>query len=100
MDQNPIAMTLTTAGIATGAALLAPVVAPVAAPAMHGIAGIAIVGLGVYASGSAVMNATTFLNEKANELLKDGAAAAGLINNFIFTKPKPKVQPKEVPFKW
>jgi hypothetical protein len=96
MDQNPITMTLTTAGIATGTVLLAPV----AAPAMHGIAGIAVVGLGVYASGSAVMNATTFLNEKANELLKDGAAVAGLINNFIFTKPKPKVQQKEIPFKW
>ncbi len=96
MDQNPIAMTLTTAGIATGAALLAPV----AAPAMHGIAGIAVVGFGVYASGSVVMNATSFLNEKANELLNDGAAAASLINNFIFTKPKPKVQPKVVPFRW
>lgn len=96
MDQNPITLTLTTAGIATGAALLAPV----AAPAMHGIAGIAVVGFGVYASGSAVMSATTFLNEKANELLKDGASATRLINNFIFTKPRPRAQPKEVPFKW
>jgi hypothetical protein len=95
MDQNPITMTVATVGIAGGAALLAPV----AAPTLHGIAGIAVIGLGVYATGSAVVNATGFLNAKAAEILKEGTEAAGLIKEVLLTKPKPRVKPKEVPFK-
>ncbi len=38
-------------GVAGGAALIAPV-APIAPPVLHGLAGIAVVGLGVFAVGS------------------------------------------------
>jgi len=96
MSHNPIASTAAALGIAGGAALLAPI----AAPTLHGIAGIAVVGLGVYASGSAVINATSLLNGKAIEILSEGAHAAGFIKAAILSKPKPKVQAKEVPFKW
>jgi hypothetical protein len=88
-------MTVAAIGIAGGSALLAPV----AVPTLHGIAGIAVVGLGFYVSGSAVINTTGFLNEKAVEIFSDGASAAGWINGAIFSKPKPRVRAKEVPFR-
>ncbi len=55
MEQtDPVKMAATGAGIAGGAAL----VAPVAPPLLHGLAGIAVVGLGVVAVGTLVMKAT------------------------------------------
>jgi hypothetical protein len=95
MNQNPITTTVTAVGLAGGGALLAPI----AAPALHGIAGIAVVGLGVYATGSAVFNATRFLNEKATGILNDGAMVVELIKGSVLSNPKPKVPAKEVPFR-
>jgi len=66
MEQSsPVNQVVTAVGVAGGAALLAPI----AAPTLHGLAGIAVVGLGVFATGSAVYNAAGFLNEKGSELL-------------------------------
>jgi hypothetical protein len=98
-NQNPVFTAATAVGLAGGGVLLAPVAAPLAAPALHGIAGIAIVGLGVYATGSAVFNATRFLNEKATEILSDGAMVVELLKGTVLSKPKPKVPAKEVPFR-
>lgn len=95
MNQNPITTTVTAVGLAGGGALLAPV----AAPALHGIAGIAVVGLGVYATGSAVFNATRFLNEKATGILNDGAMVVELIKGSVLSNSRPKVPAKEVPFR-
>ncbi len=94
-NQNPVTTTVTVVGLAGGSALLAPI----AAPALHGIAGIAVVGLGVYATGSAVFNATRFLNEKATGLLNDGAMAVELFKGSFLSSPKPKVPAQEVPFR-
>jgi hypothetical protein len=44
------------AGVAGGAALVAPA-APLVPPILHGMAGIAVVGLGLFAAGSLVMKA-------------------------------------------
>ena len=74
MDSNPANMMKTAVGVAGGAALIAPaapVVAPVALPVLHGLAGIAVVGLGIFAVGSLVVKA---------------AGALGDINNLV--KPK------------
>ncbi|KZK75076.1 MAG: hypothetical protein A3K90_04485 [Pelodictyon luteolum] len=69
MNQNPIAAAATAAGAAGGAALLAPV----AAPALHGIAGIAVIGLGLFAAGTAVVKTAGFINEKATGLFGHSA---------------------------
>ncbi|WP_157098305.1 hypothetical protein [Chlorobaculum limnaeum] len=95
MNQNPITTTVTAVGLAGGAAFLAPV----AAPAIHGIAGFAVVGLGVYATGSAVFNATRFLNEKATGILNDGAMVVELIKGSVLSNSRPKAPAKEVPFR-
>lgn len=92
MSQNSL---VTAVGIAGGTALLAPV----AAPALHGIAGIAVVGLGAYAAGSAVMNTAGFINSKASELFNDSAMAMEFLQGTILSKPKPKPPVKEIPFK-
>ena len=58
MDQNNPAKIVTTAvGVAGGSALLAPV----AVPTLHGLAGIAVVGLGIFAVGSVVCKAAESL---------------------------------------
>ncbi|ASQ90155.1 hypothetical protein CHL67_03715 [Prosthecochloris sp. GSB1] len=58
MDQtNPAKLVTTGAGIAGGAALIAPVAPPI----LHGLAGIAVVGLGVVAAGTLVKKATDAL---------------------------------------
>ena len=72
MDQNNPAKIVTTAvGIAGGSALFAPV----AVPTLHGLAGIAVVGFGVFAVGSVV-------NKAAGALM-------GTINT---PKPKSEIQ--------
>jgi len=57
---NPADMVKNTVGIAGGAALLAPA-APLAPPILHGLAGIAVVGVGLFAAGSLVMKAAEAL---------------------------------------
>lgn len=94
-NQNPIVTAATAVGVAGGGVLLAPI----AAPALHGIAGIAVVGLGVYATGSAVINTTRFLNEKATGLFSDGAMVVELLKDTVLSKPREKVPAKEVPFR-
>ncbi|WP_449258661.1 hypothetical protein [Chlorobium limicola] len=96
MLQNPLASAAAALGIAGGAALLAPV----AAPTLHGLAGIAVVGFGVYASGSTLVNAKNFLGETASGILAEGTNAAGLIKDALRTKPRPGNPVKEIPFKW
>ncbi|MBO8092388.1 MAG: hypothetical protein J7D60_03655 [Prosthecochloris sp.] len=60
MEQtNPAKLVTTAVGIAGGSALIAPV----AVPALHGIAGIAIVGLGAVAVGSVVYKAAGSFTE-------------------------------------
>jgi len=68
---NPEDMLKTAAGVAGGAALIAPaapVVVPVAMPAVHGLAGIAIVGLGLFAVGSLVVKTAEALGNLNNSL--------------------------------
>ncbi|NTW46566.1 MAG: hypothetical protein HGB16_00305 [Chlorobaculum sp.] len=95
MNQNPITTTVAAVGVAGGGALLAPV----AAPALHGIAGIAVVGLGIYATGSAIFNATRFFNENATGILNDGAMVVELIKGSVLSNSRPKAPAKEVPFR-
>ncbi|NTW83496.1 MAG: hypothetical protein HGB36_09040 [Chlorobiaceae bacterium] len=52
-------------GVAGGAALIAPV-APIAPPLLHGLAGIAVVGLGVFAVGSLAFKAVETITGAAN----------------------------------
>lgn len=92
MKPNPL---LTASGLAGGAALLAPV----AVPSLHGIAGIAVVGLGVYATGSAVVNVAGIINEKAAELFGDGAMAVEFLKGTLFSKPAKKAPAREIPFR-
>ena len=67
---NPNNMTKAAIGIG-GAALVSPalpVALPVAIPVLHGLAGIAVVGLGIFSVGSLVVKATGILNSKDNPL--------------------------------
>ncbi|MCG8345350.1 MAG: hypothetical protein MI685_09380 [Chlorobiales bacterium] len=60
MDQdNPAKIVTTAAGVVGGSALFAPV----AVPTLHGLAGIAVVGLGIFAVGSVVYKAAGSLKE-------------------------------------
>jgi hypothetical protein len=95
MNQNPITTAATAVGVAGGAAVLAPV----AVPTLHGIAGIAVVGLGVYATGTAIFNAARFLNEKTSGLLSGRATAIELPKGSVISKSTPKVPAREIPFK-
>ena len=97
-NQNPVFAAATAAGVAGGGVLLAPL-APLAAPALHGIAGVAVVGIGVYATGSAVMNVTRFVSNQASGMLNDGAMVVELLKGTVFSSRKPKVPAKEVPFR-
>jgi hypothetical protein len=94
MNRKPVFSAATAVRVAGGDALLAPV----AAPALHGIAGLAVVGFGVYATGAAVFNATRFFSEKATGILNDGAMAVELFKGSFLSSPRPKVPAKEVPF--
>ena len=61
---NPNNMTKAAIGIG-GAALVSPalpVALPVAIPVLHGLAGIAVVGLGIFSVGSLVVKATGILS--------------------------------------
>lgn len=54
MDQtNPAKLVTTAVGVAGGSALLAPV----AVPTLHGLAGLAVVGLGLFTIGSVIYKA-------------------------------------------
>ncbi len=46
-------------GVAGGSALIAPI----APPLLHGIAGIAVIGIGLFAAGSLVMKASESVSE-------------------------------------
>ncbi len=52
-ENNPAKIVTTAVGVAGGSVLFAPV----AVPALHGLAGLAVVGLGVFAIGSVVSGA-------------------------------------------
>ncbi|MBN1279075.1 MAG: hypothetical protein JW989_04775 [Chlorobiaceae bacterium] len=52
-QSDTVTMVKNAAGVAGGVALIAPV----APPLLHGLAGIAVVGLGVFAAGSLVFKA-------------------------------------------
>lgn len=95
LNQNPVVSAATAIGIAGGGVLLAPVVAP----ALQGLAGIAVVGFGVYATGSAVISTSRFLNEKATGLLGDGAKMVELLKGSLMSRPKEKVPAREIPFR-
>lgn len=65
---NPNNMTKAAIGIG-GAALVSPalpVALPVAIPVLHGLAGIAVVGLGLFSAGSLITKAVGVLNSKDN----------------------------------
>lgn len=94
MNQNPITTAASAVGVVGGAIALAPV----AVPTLHGIAGIAVIGLGVYATGTAVYNANSFLSEKASGLFNDGATVMELLKESVFSKPKSKEPAKPIPF--
>ena len=95
MNQNPVTTAATAVGVAGGAVVLAPV----AVPTLHGIAGLAVVGLGIYATGTAVVNAGSFLNDKASGLFSDGAMVLEVLKGSVFSKPRKKVPAKVVPFR-
>ncbi|MEI7708375.1 MAG: hypothetical protein WCI90_08910 [Chlorobium sp.] len=65
---NPNNLTKAAIGIG-GAALVSPalpVALPLAIPLLHGLAGIAVVGLGLFSAGSLVGKAVGVLNSKEN----------------------------------
>lgn len=76
---NPENMLKTAVGVAGGAVLIAPaapVVAPVAIPALHGLAGIAVVGVSLFAVGSLVVKAAGALSSLNNPLKPKGDGKA------------------------
>ena len=78
---NPANMVKTAVGVAGGAALIAPaapVVAPVAIPVLHGLAGIAVVGLGIFAVGSLVTKAAGAIGGIGKTVNSREAGKAGL----------------------
>ncbi|NTW54133.1 MAG: hypothetical protein HGB15_05125 [Chlorobaculum sp.] len=95
INQNPVVTAATAVGVAGGGALLAPL----AAPALHGIAGVAVVGFGVYATGSAVLNVTRFVSEQASGVFNNGAMVMELIKGTVLSTPKQKAPAREVPFR-
>jgi len=72
---NPADMVKNSVGIAGGAALLAPA-APLAPPILHGLAGIAVVGFGLFAVGSLVMKGAEALTGMGNSLKPKGTPSA------------------------
>lgn len=66
-QSNPVDMVKKTVGIAGGAMLIAPA-APLAPPLLHGLAGIAVVGFGLFAVGSLVMKGAEALTGMGNTL--------------------------------
>ncbi|NTU54088.1 MAG: hypothetical protein HGA97_10395 [Chlorobiaceae bacterium] len=94
LNQNPVTSAVTAVGIVGGAALLAPL----AVPALHGLAGLALVGFGVYATGSAVKSATGLIGGKTKGILSNGATGADRIKTEVLSKPEARVTATEVPF--
>ncbi|NTW55794.1 MAG: hypothetical protein HGB20_01965 [Chlorobiaceae bacterium] len=56
------------AGAAGGAALIAPI-APIAPPLIHGLAGIAVVGLGIFDTGALILKGAEALKETGGQLM-------------------------------
>ncbi|MEI6638841.1 MAG: hypothetical protein WCL46_03930 [Chlorobium sp.] len=79
VQSNPENMVKAAVGVAGGAALIAPaapVFAPVAMPALHGLAGIAVVGLGIFAVGSLVVKTAGALSSIGNLMTPKGDGKA------------------------
>jgi hypothetical protein len=95
LNLNPVSTAAMAAGLAGGAALLAPV----AVPAIHGIAGLAVAGFGFYATGSAVVSTTRMISEKATGAFNDGALVVELLRGTVQSKPEKRVPAREVPFR-
>ncbi|NTU59055.1 MAG: hypothetical protein HGB00_09120 [Chlorobiaceae bacterium] len=72
-QSNPADLVKNAVGIAGGAALIAPA-APLAPPILHGLAGIAVIGFGLFAAGSLVMKGAEALSGMGNSLKQKGAA--------------------------
>lgn len=95
MHLFPVSTAETAVWIAGGSALFVPV----ALPAIHGIAALALVGFGVYATGSAVISATRLIGQKPTGVFSDGAKVVKLLTATALSKPKPPVSAQEVPFR-
>jgi hypothetical protein len=65
---NPANIVKTAAGVAGGSALIAPV----AVPTLHGLAGVIVVGAGVFAVGSLVVKAAGAIKDLGNQLKPKG----------------------------
>jgi hypothetical protein len=63
-QSNPADTVKKVVGIAGGSALIAPIAPPI----LHGIAGIAVIGLGLFAAGSLVMKATGSIRDIGNQM--------------------------------
>lgn len=61
---NPVNIVKTAVGVAGGSALIAPVAVPV----VHGLAGVAVVGVGIFAVGSLVVKAAGAVKGLGNQL--------------------------------
>jgi hypothetical protein len=70
---NPVEMLKKAVGIAGGAALIAPA-APLAPPVLHGLAGIAVIGVGLLTAGSMVMKVAGALSGLDGQLKKNRSA--------------------------
>ena len=68
INSEPANLIKNAAGIAGGAALIAPI-APIAPPLIHGLAGIAVVGLGVFAAGALLLKGAEALKETGGQLM-------------------------------
>jgi hypothetical protein len=68
-QSNPAEKALKVVGVAGGTALIAPVAPPI----LHGLAGIAVVGIGLFAAGSLVMKVAESLTGIENPLKNPGA---------------------------
>jgi hypothetical protein len=63
-QSNPADTVKNVVGVAGGTALIAPI----APPLLHGIAGIAVVGIGLFAAGSLVMKASETIREMGYQI--------------------------------
>ncbi len=65
---NPANIVKIGVGVAGGSALIAPVALPV----VHGLAGIAVVGVGIFSVGSLIFKAAGAINNLGNTLKPKG----------------------------
>jgi hypothetical protein len=71
IPSNPVNIVKTAVGVAGGSAL----VAPVAMPVLHGLTGIAVVGVGIFAVGSLVIKTAGAIKGIANPLKSKGESS-------------------------